>query len=154
MVSRRREPLVPRPGRSSVGRHRSCLGPANVGTRDLRLRRVSLTRAPSTIDGGNVPLGVASDAHLVPSLRQAGEQGGVHLAPGNAPSPDGDVRSVPRGALTPDLDFRADQSRRRVHDGGTEVAADVEHDGPHFACPGEMVHGYGATDTGVAAGFL
>ena len=78
----------------------------------------------------------------------------MHLSSGNAPSPDGDVCSVPRGAFPPYLYFQANQIRRRVHDGGTEVAADVEHDGPRFACPGEVVHDYGATETGVAAGFL
>ena len=40
-----------------------------------------------------------------------------------------------------------------MHDGGTEVTADVEHDGPLFACPDEMLHDYGATETGVADGF-
>jgi hypothetical protein len=41
-----------------------------------------------------------------------------------------------------------------VHNGGTEVTPDVEDDGPLFACPGEMLHDYGATETGVADGFL
>ncbi len=62
--------------------------------------------------------------------------------------------SVPTSALPPYLYFQSGQSRWRVHDGGTEVAADVEHDRPLFACPGEMLHDYGATETGVADGFL
>jgi hypothetical protein len=40
-----------------------------------------------------------------------------------------------------------------VHNGGTEVTPDVEHDGPLFARSDEMVHDYGATETGVADGF-
>ena len=78
----------------------------------------------------------------------------VYLAFWSTPSTDRDVRSVPFGTLTPYLYLQPGQGRRRVHDCGTEVAADVEHDRSHFARPGEMVHDYDATDTGVAAGFL
>lgn len=111
---------------------------------------------PAPLHGNNrdVPVGLASHPHLVAPLCQFREQGGVHLASGNAPSPNGNMRSIPRGALMPDLDFEPGQCCGRVHDGSTEVAADVEHDGPHFTCPDEMVHGYGATETGVAEGFL
>jgi len=105
-------------------------------------------------DRDHGPARVISHAHLVASSLQAGEQSGVDLSSGNAPGPDGDVGSVPTGALAPYLYLQPDQSRWCVHNRGTEVTANVEHDGPHFACPGEMVHDYEATETGVAAGFL
>lgn len=127
---------------------------ALLGTRCLRLQTGLPYPRPFHSDGGNGPLLVASDAHLVTPLLQAGKQGGVHLSSGNTPSPDGDVCSIPRSAFPPYLYFQANQIRWRVHDGGTEVATDVEHDRPRFACPGEVVHDYGATDAGVAAGFL
>ena len=99
------------------------------------------------------PALVISHAHLVAPLLEGREQGGVHLASGNATRPDGDVSPVPTSTLPPYLYFQPGQGRWCVHDGGTEVAPDVEHDGPFFACPDEMVHDYGATETGVADGF-
>lgn len=111
---------------------------------------------PGTLHGDrdHGPPFVISHPHLVATLLQGREQGGVHLAPGNAPRPDGDVGSVPTSALPPYLYFQPGQGRWCVHNGGTEVTPDVEDDGPLFACPGEMLHDYGATETGVADGFL
>ena len=105
-------------------------------------------------DRDHGPALVISHAHLVAPLAQARKERGVHLSSGGVPSPDGDVGSIPMGALSPNLYFQTNQSRWCVHDRGTEVAANVEHDGPYFARPGEMVHDYGATETGVADGFL
>ena len=120
----------------------------------LRLQAGFAHPCPLDIDSGDEPVVITSHAHLVASSLQAGEQSGVDLSSGNAPGPDGDVGSVPTGALAPYLYLQPDQSRWCVHNRGTEVTANVEHDGPHFACPGEMVHDYGATEMGVAAGFL
>jgi hypothetical protein len=99
------------------------------------------------------PALVISHAHLVASLLQGREQGGVHLASGNATRPDGHVGSVPTGALPPYFNLQSGQGCWRAYDGGTEVTPDVEDDGPFFACPDEMVHDYGATETGVTDGF-
>ena len=65
------------------------------------------------------------------------------------------MRPVPGRAEATDLDFRADERWRGAHDGGTDIAADVDDNAPVFTGPGEMagVHGYGATATGVTDGF-
>ena len=72
-------------------------------------------------------------------------------------NPDGDVGPVPRSTAATDLDFGACERRRRPHNGGTDVAPDVDDDRARFARSDEVmgVHGgrYGATDTGVADGF-
>jgi hypothetical protein len=40
-----------------------------------------------------------------------------------------------------------------VHNGSAAIATYVENDRSHFAGSHVVVHGYGATDAGVAAGF-
>src|ERR1700722_13015275 len=129
-------------------------------TPDLRSRsrmELGLTD-PSTLDrhGGRSPVGdTSAHTHLVVALAQFREERGIDHAIGDAPWPDGDMRAVPRRAATANLDLEPVEARRRLHNGGAAVASDVENDRSHFAGSHVVVvvHGYGATDTGVVAGF-
>lgn len=100
-------------------------------------------------------MGVVADAHLVAPTPQAGKQGGVHDATGDASFPHRDVRAVPRSTVGSYLDLGPRERRRCMHDGGTDVASDVEHDGPFFTRPVQvmMSHDYDGTETGVTEGF-
>jgi hypothetical protein len=111
---------------------------------------------PSTMDrhGRRRPIGHAtSNTHLVVPLLQFREERGIHHAIWDAPWPDGDMRAVPRRAATADLDLEPVEARLCMDNGGAAVASDVENDRSHFAGSRVVVHGYGATDAGVVAGF-
>ena len=68
--------------------HRSCCGRIEMGLTDP---------TPFNRHGGLRPVGdTASETHLVIALRQLREERGIHHAVGDAPRPDGDMRTVPR----------------------------------------------------------
>jgi hypothetical protein len=111
---------------------------------------------PSTLDRHRrrSPVGdTPPNTHLIVPLQQLRKKRCIHHAIGDASWPYGDMRAVPCRATTSDLDLEPVEARRRMHNGGAAVASDVENDRSHFAGSHVVVHGHGATDAGVAAGF-
>jgi hypothetical protein len=123
----------------------------------MRLGETHLTHtAPFDGKVGCRPVSVVTEPHFVVPLDEAVEERRVHLGSRDVACPDGNVCPVPRFAATTDLDFGADERRRRVHDGGTDVTPDVEEDAALFAGSGKMMVAHGAhdvTDAGVTDGF-
>ena len=106
------------------------------------------------VEGSHRSLRVAAQANLVAPVPEGREQRGIHLAIGDMPGPDGDMRAVPRRAATADLDLEPGEAG-----GVCTMAAPTSPPMSSTTDPISLVPSvvwsmaYGATETGVTAGF-
>ncbi len=88
--------------------------------------------------------GIVSKPDLVVPLLQRGEECRMQYRAVDVALAHGDVGPVPRCATAADLDFRTDQRRRSIDNGGTDFFSDIDDDASFTAGPVKMmvdIHG-------------